>query len=188
VRDVVAIDGGHTIVVSTQALHSGDGKLFVYDTASQGITRQFAPVPGSPDTGSLMEAGAHQIVGILRAPAVPGKPGTSSSIVYRADVQTGQVLFRRIIPGRAFAGPTSTDFLAADRRLVRGPDGCGWLFVDDTLMRIHPEDGRPESVLKGGPAGRLLFLGADLYIYNGGRQYFGGFRSIKRIRNILIGN
>jgi hypothetical protein len=34
--------------------------------------------------------------------------------------------------------------------------------------------------------GRMVFSGDDLYIYNGGRQYFGGFAGILRLRNVFV--
>lgn len=33
--------------------------------------------------------------------------------------------------------------------------------------------------------GRMFFVGDDLYIYNGGREYFNGFAGILRVRNVL---
>jgi hypothetical protein len=188
VSDVIAIDEGRTIVVSTRGIHGRVGQLVAYDTASQTITTQFAPLPGCPDTGSLIDAGPHQVLGVVRAEPLPGGASQSSALIYRADLKSRKLLFKRSISGRVFSGSLPNDLLAADRRLVRGPDGCGWLFIDNQLTRIHPDDGSPEPVAKCDVTGRLLFVGTDLYIYNGGRQYFGGFASLKRIRSILTQN
>ena len=64
-------------------------------------------------------------------------------------------------------------------------DGCSWLFIDRTLSRIHPEDGRLEKIMDCDSAGRTLFVGNGLYLYDGGRLFFEEFAGIKRMRNVL---
>ena len=45
--------------------------------------------------------------------------------------------------------------------------------------------GTVERIMKMKQCGRMFFLGNDLYIYNGGREYFNGFAGIQRIQNVL---
>lgn len=188
VTDVCAISNGALIVASASALEEkGEGKLLVWDPATQALLREFVPLPGERRMGNLMPGGPDEVIGVLGTETEDGKGGKQhEGLLYKVNARTGEVLWRKTAPGRFFAGPLPGDFSSGDRRITVGPDGCGWLFVDQTLSRIHPDDGRVEPVLTCDVAGRLVFAGNDLYVYNGGRQYFGGFAGIKRIRDVLI--
>ncbi|MFQ5810039.1 MAG: hypothetical protein ACE5JM_10510 [Armatimonadota bacterium] len=71
------------------------------------------------------------------------------------------------------------------RCMLRGPDGCGWLFVDEALCRIHP-DGTLETVRDAMEyRGKMVWQGKTLYIYNGGRVYSRLFANVVRIPDLF---
>ena len=103
------------------------------------------------------------------------------TLVYGLDLANGKVLFHKRYPGRAFTGLCAYDHTS----LVRGPDGCGWLFVGEALCRIHP-DGTLERVREPMPyRGKMLWRGSTLTIYNGGRVYNRLFANVVRIPDLL---
>jgi hypothetical protein len=188
IRDLCPLDGGRLMALSTACLEpQGTGQVWVYDTPARKWVHQFEPLPGMVHTGNLFAAGPAAVVGLIKTDRQDEKDqDVYESLLYKLDVTSGQVIFQKTIPGRAFTGPLEFDFNSDDRRFCLGPDGCGWLFIDKTLTRIHPEDGRVEKVLDLEHGGRLLFLGEDLYIYSGGRQFFGGFSQLLRLKDVFL--
>ncbi len=187
VRNMVAVDGGRLIVTSLKALTQEEkGFLAVYDTQARKLLKHFAAAIEAPHPGFLMACGPNDILGLVKLDRkeANGKE-IKESLVYRLDLATEKVAYQRTVPGNAFNGPTEFDFRGPDCRFCIGPDGCGWLFVDKWLSRIHPEDGTVEKVLEMPRGARLLFLGDDLYLYGGGRQFFGGFAQVLRIRSVF---
>ena len=103
------------------------------------------------------------------------------TLVYGLDLNSGKMLFQIRYPGRAFTGISQYDRTP----LVRGPDGCGWLFVDKKLCRIHP-NGTLEVVRDNMEyRGKTTWQGQTLYIYNGGRVYNRLFANVVRIPDLF---
>ena len=102
-------------------------------------------------------------------------------LVYGIDLGTGKIRFERRYPGRAFTGLHENDRTP----LVRGPDGCGWLFVDENLCRIHPSGDLETVREKFEYRGRMIWRGDTLYIYNGGRVYQRLFANVVRIPDLF---
>jgi outer membrane protein assembly factor BamB len=188
VCDICAVNDGALIAIGAAAIdEDGESRLVALDVATQAIVQDFTPLAGERSAGNLMPAGKDAVLGVVAHSAENPQGVTKHrAVLYKANLRTGEVLWKKTAEGRFLAGPLEGDFPAGDRRITLGPDGCGWLFVDQTLSRIHPDDGKVEAVLQCDVAGRLLFIGRDLYLYNGGRQYFGGFAGIKRIRSVLV--
>lgn len=185
VSDLVALNGGALIVLSAHATDAGGrGRIVVYDAVRHAVAAVLDPLPDLADAGKIFAAGEDMIVGAVRQSA-SGEGAKAVCHVYKLNVRTGALLFRRELPGRFFTGASEMDLLGPDARFEVGPDGCGWLFVDNAICRIHPDDGRLEKVFEMAQKGRLLFTGADLYVYNGGRVFFGGFSQLLRIGNVF---
>ena len=71
------------------------------------------------------------------------------------------------------------------RTALLGPDGNGWLFVDEWLCRLLPT-GDLEKVRKLPEyRGTMLFQGKTLYIFNGGRVWSNHFANVVRIPNLF---
>ena len=165
VRDLISTNGGASIIFSGIGIEKGsDGKIFVFDVRQKKIIKEIIPLPGSNDAGKLQEAGAGKIIGVVR--------GDAKSLVYKLDLSTGTVEFTKEIAGKAFGGIRSYD-----RRLVKGPDGFIWLYVDNAICRINPADGGLEKILEAPPSGNLLFFRNDLYLY--------GDANLRRVKGIF---
>ena len=178
--DLVALQDGHLMVM-------GYGKqLVVYDVETQKLLRMVdlaEPVPGA---GKLLAAGPDHVVGLVRiSKKGEGDTIAHNGILYKVNVKTGETIYVKTIPGKVFSGQLRIEFKGEDSRFAAGPDGCGWLFVDNWLARVNPADGAVEKIREMDSRGRMFFVGNDLYIYNGGRQYFGGFAGILRIRGVF---
>ncbi|PIU53174.1 MAG: hypothetical protein COS90_07460, partial [Deltaproteobacteria bacterium CG07_land_8_20_14_0_80_60_11] len=126
-----------------------------------------APLPGVSDAGKILEVAPGVVLGV-----VPGKP---KSWVYKADLRQGKVLWQKELDGTAFGGVRGFD-----RRLIRGPDGQVWLYINNRICRINPADGSHREVMEAPPAGNLLFFNKELYIYGGTslRKISGLFQNI----------
>jgi outer membrane protein assembly factor BamB len=179
----VALDGGKLIVMGYSST------LAVYDVAKQEVTRRWSVPKEIGRTGRLLPAGPSAVVGLVSRELSPrgpgGKEATYEGVLYRLDLSTGKVEWQKTIPGRVFSGNTAADFRGHDERFCVGPDGCGWLFVDKVLTRVHPATGEVEAVMELEERGMLCWVGDDLYVYNGGRQCFRGFSGIHRVRRVF---
>lgn len=187
IYDVTPINNGQLIAAATARLKGGlKGRIVIHDVATGKVAGHVEPFAGEGGTGKLMPAGPDHAIGVIpRRKKADGGDVMYESRIYKVNVRTGQVAFDRIHPGKAFAGMSVHDLKTFQSRLAVGPDGCGWLFIDRALCRIHPDDGRVEKVMDCDFAGRMFFTGNDLYFYNGGRMLYDEFAGIKRIRNVF---
>jgi hypothetical protein len=187
VRNMVAMDKGRLIVASIKALAAEEqGFLAVYDTQAKKLTKQIKAAIEAPHPGYIMACGPNDVMGLVKLDRKDDQgKDIKEFLVYRIGLATEKVAYQNKAPGNAFNGPTEWDFKGPDSRFCVGPDGCGWLFIDRWLTRIRPQDGRVEKLLELKQGARLLFLGDDLYLYGGGRQFFGGFSQVLRIRKVF---
>jgi hypothetical protein len=153
-RGLTAASSGTKIVMSSNPITAGDGRVFVLDVATKQLSGSWAPLPGVGDVGPIVEVAPGEIIGVAAL--------TGSFTVYRLNVLTGRIVFSNTLPGNAFGG-TATSWY--DRRLVTGPDGYVWLYVDNNICRINASTGDLQVVVAASPAGNLLFRGKDMFIY-----------------------
>jgi len=182
------VNDGRRLVITTSPSGRNAperGSIFLYDTETRKITRKFDVDLGVRATGTVFDAGDGSIVGVV---PITNKNDagekTYEGLIYKVDVDRGEVLFRRRFDGRPFSGTTIFDLRTLDRSLPVGPDGCAWLFIDEWLSRIHP-DGTIQKIRKMEHRGRLLFDGETLYVYNGGRAFWKYFSNVLRIRDLF---
>lgn len=178
--DLVALDKGRYIVM-------GYGpQLVLFDTATHVVSKRIDLPAAVGKAGKLLAVDPNKVLSLTRIASetedAAGKPGGRLCLV---NTTTGAVEYVKTIEGRVFNGATSVDLKSEDARFTPGPDGCGWLFVDEYLSRIVPSDGTVEKIIRMKDRGRMFFVGDDLYIYNGGREYFNGFAGILRVRHVL---
>ncbi|MDD3580671.1 MAG: hypothetical protein PHW74_06590 [Desulfobacca sp.] len=165
VRDLVASADKQKIVYSSKATEAGiDGKLFVFDILTKQL-ESFTPLPGEWNAGKLAAIGANQILGFV-------ENSTTGDKFYKADLGTKEIIFVKPLGGKIF-----NDIKPYDQRLVIGPDGFVWLYIDNFISRINPSDGNIEKIIEAPPAGGLVFYKNDLYIY--------GSYTLRRIENII---
>ena len=179
--DIVALDGGKRMVFGY------GNSLVLFDTETEAELKRIPLPEKAGGAGNLLAAGPSSVMGITVRREGDRKSGTYYGILYRADLESGRFAYVRRVKGRPFSGEVEgVDLKSGDRRFPKAPDGCGWLFIGEDLCRIHPADGRVERVIEKPPhKGRMFFIGNDLYIYNGGRQYYNGFAGVLRIRDIF---
>jgi len=155
VSDLIAVENGRRIVFSSHGVGGGlEGRIFIFDVQRKKLTGDFAPLPGGRDAGKLLEVAPGIIIGVVA--------GTPKSMIYRADLKQRRGIWKKEIEGLAFGSVRGFD-----RRLVKGPDGRIWLYLNNTICRLDPADGGCQEVMAAPPAGSLLFVGHDLYIYGG---------------------
>ena len=178
------VHAGKTLAITTRPLGEGapeKGSIFLFDFASRQLGAPITlDIPGSPD--QLFVAGDSSVVAVSRE-AETNELGqtTHTTLVCGVDLTTGQLAFEKRYRGRAFTGMCGYDRTPA----VRGPDGCGWLFVDNRLCRIHP-DGTLETVRDGMECrGTIVWRGETLYLFNGGRAYSRLFANVVRIPDLF---
>lgn len=179
--DLIAINEGNKLVM-------GYGReLILFDVAERTISERITLPEDIPSAGRLLDAGPDMVMGLVRSQGEEDEQGVRLPIgvLYKINVNTGETDYVKTIDGKVFNGVLKVDLQSGDQRFAQGPDGCGWLFVDEYLTRIDPRDGRVDRIMKMEKRGRMFFAGEDLYIYNGGRQFFGGFAGIIRIRDLF---
>ena len=186
ITSLCVMSGGETLACTAVLRETKAPTLFVIDAEKRVIARKTELKLDSGAPGIIMPSGLHAVLGVATKSVKDEKTGEAAHVtfVYRLDVETGKVLSQKQMPGRAFAGPRGSDFGGVDREIAIGPDGCGWFFIDKTLVRITP-DGAIEKVKAMPHGARILWVGDDLYFYNGGRQWYGGFASIWRMANVF---
>jgi hypothetical protein len=152
VRGLTSALNGTKIVYSSIDINaSGNAKLFVIDAVSKQIEREIIPpIPGATALDKIVEVSPGLIFGI------------QSPWFYLADIRTGQVRYVKELGGSAFPGLPSYD-----RRLTLGPDGHVWLYINDDICRIEPEQGVIEKIITYRPSGPLTFHQGQLYISKG---------------------
>jgi hypothetical protein len=177
ISDICSLNNGRMIALALGRPQTKNVVYMIIDNATKKIIRTHEIELGSSDPGVVFAAGKDALMALLTLEE-------DRAILYKLDTKSGALVFRRDLEGYFFNGPSQWDFRDIDQRFPVAPDGCGWLFVGDTLTRIHP-DGAIEEVLEMEHTGQLFFVGDDLYIYNGGRDRFGGFTEVLRIRDVL---
>jgi hypothetical protein len=150
VRDLKSALGGTKLVYS-----SDNQNLFVVDVASKQVERTITPIPGIGPLDKVAEVAPGIIFGAV------------GNRIYAVNIRDGSLLYVKTVPGQAFGGSA---LLFYDRHLSLGPDGNVWMFIDNSLYRIKPEDGSLQKVIDT-PAMNLLFKNADLYLYGGPTLY-----------------
>ncbi len=212
VTHMATTGNGRYVVLSTKAVFDQErqipapaqAKMFVYDTVQQRLARDFETLPGVAHTGAIADGGGTRVLALTLAPEPAEAPWHErGSVLYAADVVTGEVVWQKAIPypigfvvNENFDNTVPFDF-------ARGPDGMVWTFTGGEmrsvnpekdwglvyenayLVRIAPDDGAITVVGKVGPAGRLTFSGRDLYLSGGSKYHTSGADALRRIRNVL---
>jgi len=175
--DLIATNGGTRLCFSTNSLNGGNGLLYVlqYNEGSQNVEvlNSYAPLPGVTSSGKVVEVAPGVVFGVQGAQA------------YRFNLNTGVRDYLVNLPGTHSFGQNVASY---DRRLLLGPDGKVWLFVEDSgaqttkLYRFDPSNGAAELMVDniGNRRGRpFVFVGDDIYMYGGGNV------NLERIQDLL---
>jgi hypothetical protein len=168
-RGLASAMRGTKMVLSTTTCcgGTGNGKLFVLDTATKAIEREIV-APAGADAGAIIEVAQGIIL------------GASGTTLYTVDIRTGSILKTVTVPATAFGGVVSNQ-----RRFVPGPDGYLWLYLGDSVYRVHPLTLAAEKILDASPAANLTFHGKDLYVSGRGRtniRKIGGLFKAKALQ------
>ncbi len=170
-----ALDGRY-IVASTKTTNDElrdnfqpeSAKLFVWDTQTQQIVRDFVPVTNASKAGPVVEVSPGLLLGTTEDPEVNG-----GGILYGVDIRTGDVLFTKKLPAcLRFAWTGGTDHWD----YVKGPDGNVYTYLGNVLVRIHPQDARVEVLGRLTRVGRMCFAGDDLYL--------AGDQPVRRLKDL----
>ena len=225
VHHMTTAANGRYVVASTKAVRDAVGgqpepesaRIFVFDTALMSIVREIEPVAKSKMSGPIAGVGGPFVLGLTYNPA--DREGAKeherfplfygyadkSSILYKLNVETGQIVWRKTLPYPA--GFRMNENAARqdgfDFRL--GPDGRVWTYTggrfapvnpshawhysyrgtDLCLVRIAPDDGRIEVVGKLDRGGEIAFSGRDLLLSGGCKYLEPANQSLRRIRNVV---
>jgi len=176
-RRLVVVSSAATSDELSNWQEPAQAKLFVYDTQAGRFVRDIEPVLRSPKAGPILEVEPGLMMGVADDPEVKG-----GGILYKLDVRSGEILFRKKLPYGAPVPHTHTTSLCGYRL---GPDGSIWTFLgsgdwardeSDTLVRIDRE-GRVEPVCRLEQLGDFIFLGNDIYL--------SGTDQLRRVRGVL---
>lgn len=184
VTGIYPLSDGKTLAIGTTPVGNvppKTGSIFLYDTEKKELIREVKlQLQTHPD--QLFVAQDGRVIGVSRYKETDkfDQP-IHYTLVYGVELENGKLLFRKRYAGRAFTGVSGYDRTP----LVRGPDGCGWLFVDEALCRIHP-DGTLEKVRhKMKYRGHIIWQEETMYIYNDGRAYYRRFANIVKIPDLF---
>jgi hypothetical protein len=163
--DMAATGDGRFIVISTQPANDTklgkprpkQGAIFVFDVAANRISQQFDPVEGAQDCGQLASAPGSRVVALLQH--------GNGTLIYGIDAEQGRVLVRKEVPYKQ------------NHSLLVASDGRIWTFLDDVLVRIHPEDLTIQPLGKMAERNQFALSGSDLYYSMG--------VALKRVANVL---
>ena len=182
VRGLYFVQAGQTLAIPTTPVGQGGPRILMFDVAKQKVVQEVKLDQLEADPDQLFVAADDTVIGVSRA-SETDELGRAShfTLVYGLDLSSGDMRFEKRYPGRAFTGICEYDRTP----LVRGPDGCGWLFVDEKLCRVRP-DGALETVRDQMEyRGKMIWRDTTLYIYNGGRVYNRLFANVVRITDLF---
>ncbi len=186
VSEMAFLSDNRTLAIITSPVLLGKpgpekGSVYLFDTTQDKIVKEIVlDLPKAPD--EVLVAGDSTVLGVSRVSEKDEyERVTHYTSVAGLDLANGKVTFEKRYPGRAFAGISPYD----KTPLVRGPDGCGWLFVDEWLCRLLPS-GELEKIRKLPEyRGKIIFQDRTAYIHNGGRIYANRFANVVRIPNLF---
>jgi hypothetical protein len=148
VANLIAAQKGAKIIFSSHSVRPGvDGKIFIFDVNRKKLTGSLVPLPGERSAGQLLEVAPGVVLGVAA--------GRRRNWIYQVDLSKCRVLWKKELNGRPSGRPTM------------GPGGQVWLYLNHTICRINPVDGRVRKIIAAPPPGNLMFMGKDLYIYGG---------------------
>jgi len=160
-----AVDGRYVIISTICARDQTgkhptpkDAKVFVFDTTTEKLVRDFVPVPAATRSGAIAGVGGPFVLGLTFDPDDRPdelKPEEQDeylkektliyglrdrhSVLYKANVETGEVLWRKKLPypvgfrtNENFAHQDGFDFKL-------GPDGMVWTFTGARFNLVNPE-------------------------------------------------
>jgi hypothetical protein len=142
------------------------------------IVREIVPIAKARTIGLITEVAPGRVLGLTVSGAASGQPG--NGVLYAADVGTGEVLFRKILPWSVSVDdcwPHWVDPSYEYLSLTRGPDGFIWTFLRDFLVRIDPRDAFIHVLGRLDPVGSPTFVGHDVF--------FSASEQLRRIRNFV---
>jgi len=187
IRDMAFLSDSKTLAITTRPVLLGKpgpkvGSVMLFDITQDKMVKEIVldALPKEPE--ELMVAGDNTVLGVSRVQETDEYDRvTNYALVAGLDLTSGKVLFEKRHPGKPFTGICSYD----KTPLVLGPDGCGWLFVDEWLCRLLPS-GELEKIRKLPEyRGTILFQGKTLYIFNGGRVLSNRFANVVRIPDLF---
>ncbi len=149
--------------------------MVVYDVTERKIVRQIVPIAKGRTTGLVLEVAPGRLLGLTSDPQ-----HSDGSILYGADVTTGDVLFTKALPAPVSidnAWPHWVDPSYEYNAFGRAPDGFVWTYLKNVLVRIDPKDVRVYVMGKIDPVGWPTFIGPDVC--------FSGPEQLRRIRHLV---
>jgi len=136
--------------------------------------REIVPVANARTSGLIVEVAPGRVLGLTSDPEHPDR-----SILYGAEISTGEVLFRKALPSAVSVDahwPHWVDPSYEYHAFALGPDGFVWTYLKDILVRMDPKDASVQVVGKVTPVGWPTFVGEDLYL--------SGSEELRRIKSV----
>ncbi|MBI4027233.1 MAG: PQQ-like beta-propeller repeat protein [Verrucomicrobia bacterium] len=181
VHYLTTVARGRYVVLSTSPTENTElgtpapkqAKLMVFDVTQGKIVREIEPIENAAWTGMILGLDDRRLIGFTEK---PGDPQTW--ILYGVDILTGRVLWRKPLPSPDEPGKVRPRTSQRGHRydLFAGPDGKVYLWMQNRLIRIHPEDAFVEVLGEIGELGEFAFLGEDLYL--------AGTEAVRRVRAV----
>ena len=127
-----------------------------------------------------------RVAGLMWAPNPDGRTWDIVQVYYGQSLRNNWIVVIDLGRGTVKVTKQPNQKERFDYRL--GPDGKVWTFIDEVLVRIHPDDARIEVIgdlrftnwhNPRGP-GRIAFAGNDIYL--------AGYQELRRVRGIVTGS
>ncbi len=147
------------------------GKVFLFDTKTNTITKSFTPITGSTEQGAIIGTNDGGILGIAK-----DFPSNGIYTMYKVDANGTHASWSPVtVAGNIFGGSGQ-----ADRALVKAPDGMVYTWDSTGIIKINPNDGSRSTLFKSSAyITALEFVGDDLYMAVGSNA-----SNLKRIKGV----
>jgi len=184
------VDGGRKLAITTRVQPNDQVKgeppeaarLLIFDTEKGKLTQEFTPLPDEKALLTVTQAADGSLIGLVTEERYPRQ---SRTIIYKFDLQKGEVVARREYGGVLNGVSRKNGQPRQGPDFVTGPDGFVWTLYrlgsipgyPYLLVRIDPNDLAIHTVGRVGAGGRFVFVGRDIYL--------AGTSKLRRVKNVV---
>jgi len=144
-------------------------KIFIFDMERGKVACEYTPFPEEKALATIAQVEDGLLLGLVTEEAYP-QP--SRTLIYKFDLQKGQVTARREYAGVIAGVPALGGLPREGPGFEVGPDGAVWTLYrlgsvagyPYLLVRIDPNDLTVRPVGRVGAGGQFVFVGRDLYL------------------------
>lgn len=163
-KGLALLADGKTIAYSSESENGSfgctntQGKVFIFDTETNTLTRTLAPVSGSSSQGKVIGTKDGGILGVIK-----DYPSTNSYTLYKVDANGTHASWSpMVVNGNIFSSAS-----AVDQNLVISNDGTVYAWNSSGIVSINPANGSTSLYASVSGVTYIEMSGQDLYIATG---------------------